>query len=1139
MTENKVAELAALLDEMAAYWNLFLGQLGVPQGKLDQIQLQSVGQPKVAQYCLTRGLHHWVVSDESPTYETIIAVLNGDFLPNKPLARKVEVFASENVKTKPTHQPCDGEEFFDAVEIQLDECESFARCRKYLQEYYKSKPMAPAEDTKWPPTPNKHYINLAYISKEGTTRQQADEFTKNTIEGDVDEILREKKPMSMRDIAKLQPDDSYPKLVLVEGAPGVGKTTFSWELCRRWAEGELLQHYSLVVVLRCRDKRVREAKTIDDLLFRRRRKVIDSVLQDMDTNLGKGVLIIIEGYDELPAQLREQKDSVFSDLIDGSELPCATVLVTSRPSATCTLKQCQRMTQHIEILGFTKKQLQLYLKSCMSETEVLAKLQHYLKLRPQIHAAMYIPLNAAIVVRVYQESGELPETMTELYKALSRSILIRYQLGGADSSSIPQGIKDFSDFPKETLEQFLKLCKLAYEGICNNQQLIFTDLPEDFETLGFMQSVTELYVSQGASVSYNFLHLTIQEFLAAYHIFKLPPEQWIEHFKRNGIDFKVVLMFVAGLTKLNDQCLRKYLFQRYLDNSNGETIGHYEFDDERVEDILYPISLYYDSRSEIFRYIFEAQNPTVIHSVQTTIIYYGLPYDMAPFDYHAFGYCLRSSLSWLLQLPPNDKDISDEDLLLMKSGYVAGKLNGCGSVVAFYSKGLCHTKFLQCLLELLEPYQLKELYFDRLDKPTINVLSSSLRRHRNLKAVKFVEEFGLPVLVSLDNPLIRSLPTCLSFIEFNSIKIDLAECQLLSKYLETSQTIEILKVCRCHFNNTGINEFLHESILIQGVYAYDSSEFLELCDGIKKNRSLKYLDMSWNMMSVESFTCLASMLSHNQPPLTGLRLKDCGITTQGAVEMFQSLSDTSNITRLDLSVNPSIGSEGIIALAGKIAQVSLHLTSLNLSGCGIGEDAAAELVHVLNNTRITTLNLSRNSVGDSVVTGLVRLLDNSNSLLSRLELVKCSITPQGGTEIAQAMCSNTTLKKLDLSENELSMDVLATILQHNPGLTDLHVYCCRIKIQSAEHILKLLCSNGSSQLRRLDIAGDVDSELKFWNIHTSEENQERCDFSKELILKYNPKPLEEVFYGNHMNCNIAEIFYLWHLQQQARGAEAT
>ena len=90
---DKVDHLAAVLEEIAADWYLFLGQLGVSDGTRSQILQQSIGQPNMAQYCLTRGLHHWVVSDESPTYEKITAVFNGDFLAKRPLARKVEEFA--------------------------------------------------------------------------------------------------------------------------------------------------------------------------------------------------------------------------------------------------------------------------------------------------------------------------------------------------------------------------------------------------------------------------------------------------------------------------------------------------------------------------------------------------------------------------------------------------------------------------------------------------------------------------------------------------------------------------------------------------------------------------------------------------------------------------------------------------------------------------------------------------------------------------------------------------------------------------------------------------------------------------------------------------------------------------------------
>ena len=63
---DKVDHLAAVLEEIAADWYLFLGQLGVSDGTRSQILQQSIGQPNVAQYCLTKGLHHWVVSDKSP-----------------------------------------------------------------------------------------------------------------------------------------------------------------------------------------------------------------------------------------------------------------------------------------------------------------------------------------------------------------------------------------------------------------------------------------------------------------------------------------------------------------------------------------------------------------------------------------------------------------------------------------------------------------------------------------------------------------------------------------------------------------------------------------------------------------------------------------------------------------------------------------------------------------------------------------------------------------------------------------------------------------------------------------------------------------------------------------------------------------
>ena len=187
-----------------------------------------------------------------------------------------------------------------------------------------------------------------------------------------------------------------------------------------------------------------------------------------------------------------------------------------------------RITQWIEILGFTKQQIDEYLNSISkNDPKLLDELRHYVALNPPIHAAMYIPLNAIIVREVYKErhnSGCVnPSTMTQLYTAFSFTLLIRYL---NDQRHWPwiKKLDRFEDLPTTVNKKFRTLCKLAFEGISNNQQLIFSDLPNDFETLGFMQSVSESHISRGVSVSYNFLHLTIQEFLAAYHL-SLQPEK--------------------------------------------------------------------------------------------------------------------------------------------------------------------------------------------------------------------------------------------------------------------------------------------------------------------------------------------------------------------------------------------------------------------------------------------------------------------------------------------------------------------------------------------------------------------------------------------------------------------------------------
>ena len=109
--------------------------------------------------------------------------------------------------------------------------------------------------------------------------------------------------------------------------------------------------------------------------------------------------------------------------------------------------------------------------------------------------------------------------MTQLYSSLIRTLLLRYLKDKEEYKDTCTNINSFKDLPPPVYDQFREICKIAYTGIMGAEtELIFQDLPSDFDPLGLMQSCPELYVDRGASVSYNFLHLTVQEYLAAYHI---------------------------------------------------------------------------------------------------------------------------------------------------------------------------------------------------------------------------------------------------------------------------------------------------------------------------------------------------------------------------------------------------------------------------------------------------------------------------------------------------------------------------------------------------------------------------------------------------------------------------------------------
>ena len=540
-----------------------------------------------------------------------------------------------------------------------------SRYAEYLRSKYACKTLPVDEKRPYVSKKGAKYINLAVVRKDNVDKSEMDKFTEATIHGNIDDITKKKRSLELSEVGQLE-DGSLARCVLVQGAPGVGKTTMAWELCRQWGEGKLLQEYSLLVLLKLRDSCVQKATAVIDLYIHSDPLLQSAVASEVSRTEGEGTTFLLEGYDELPQDLQE--NSIFSQVINGDFLPKAGVIITSRPSSSDILFKhcCQQSYQHVEVLGFTDEQINSYVKESFgADEQYRCQFESYLACYPHIRALMYIPLNCSIVIDVYQSSQErdsiVPRTQTELYTVLTRILLSRYltdhKVHGTERR---WNLQSLADVPSDVEQNLLKLGELAYRGIVK-QQLIFHTIPSDRETMGLM----DMEYDELESVSYNFLHLTIQEFLAAYYVSKLAPSQQARMIDKSiGKEhFVIMLRFFAGLTKFNIQHSSDSSFSSRLFKFLKELVTRTPAKCLRT---------YYSqcsSKLESLRWMFEAQDKQLLRQALGT----GTQdlnlsnQTLTPFDCYVLGYCIaHSDCQWKLDL--EDCRLGEEGMRMLARG---------------------------------------------------------------------------------------------------------------------------------------------------------------------------------------------------------------------------------------------------------------------------------------------------------------------------------------------------------------------------------------------------------------------------------------------------------------------------------------
>ena len=359
-----------------------------------------------------------------------------------------------------------------------------------------------------------------------------------------------------------------PQFVLIEGDPGIGKSLLLKQIAYLWAKKQILQKFKLVLLLCLRDPAVQQMSWINDLLQPfctrdQRGTNISSACSDyLLENDGEDLVLLLDGYDEYPDRLR--KDGLIASILKHKVLPYCALIVSSRPHASVNLRE--QATVRVDILGFTEVDRQHYITESMKgQPQKVDELTRYLQGHSTISSLCFIPFNLVVLVYLYKQGIPLPQNSAQLYNYFICLTICRHlkkhthplQGNITELTELPK----LTDLPEPYNKIIQQLSKLSLEAI-NENKLIFTldeikaacpditTIPGAIKGFGLLQAV-EHFGLTGITTTFNFLHFSIQEYLAAHHISNLPADEELRIIEDNfwsEIHFNTFFIYIS-LTK--------------------------------------------------------------------------------------------------------------------------------------------------------------------------------------------------------------------------------------------------------------------------------------------------------------------------------------------------------------------------------------------------------------------------------------------------------------------------------------------------------------------------------------------------------------------------------------------------------------
>ena len=878
-------------------------------------------------------------------------------------------------------------------------------------------------EEKWPPNSFDVVVSVAMISYNNRPSERqyikiakkgsyaVDKTVEKYYQAPSAKRVRHNKIKVIKDISKIFDIDAEgkkPRCILIEGAPGIGKTILAQHIALSWAKYELLTEIDLLFLLFLRDPDLQQIKSNKEFIcyvsmgYFSDEKVADFTRELENT---KKICFVLDGYDEYPFP---ENRSFITDLIYGGIFPNSLIVVTSRPIATLSLHRDISNLKKIEILGLAKEERDEYISQALCNScEKIQKLEKYLKQQPIINGLCYIPMYLAILLYLFKKRC-LPKCLTEMNESFILHTVYRHlgKYGQAPSYQVKK-IKDlpiFKDFRE-------KIMTLAFNGLQNNQ-LVFKNTEIDFDVVGKNETKNGFGLLQaiqhypkegvGKAISFNFLHFTMQEFLAAYHVSMLSNERQSEYMKETfwKHQYSFMWMMYVGLVGVNSELFVQFITKgkTYKNAEKGLRITSTIQNDKTKR--LHVFQCYMEAKGNI------AQLPKAISSMfKDGKVCFN---DITLLSYHvssltSFMSTVSINVLWkTLELKKCRLD--DAAMNILELFIVDNQEKVATFEIVDLSENLSSPWSVYCsIIKYCKAGNLT-LYGDvnHEFKGYIDVIKDSLESNDRLNVITLCGIEGSEL------SFLKEALSCTTTLNILNISLKQATDKILIQSSYNEVTINIcgeLDISTLH------------SINISGQNIDDQNVFyIAFGLGLQNNTVLGSLNMSHNSITDLGLLAVANSFKGNNA-LLDLDISNNKFTSQGIIEFLRTIQINQDLGLQKFNVSGlSIADEDASGISDSVNSNQTLLYFTMSKPVGFSSKGARIFVDAFkDNTTLHTLDISEINLIDDGASALSSFI--KNNVVVEICLSRNRITKKGAKLFAKAIKNNSSLTVFDISEN--------------------------------------------------------------------------------------------------------------------------